>query len=449
MRALLIIFLNVFVLSQPIPGFTFDLKSDSSDSISSLLTLEEAIRTALANNPDLAAAKWDAVAAQARRNQAAGERLPRLSMVDGYAHHVDVQRLLPVRQPGDPSILSRDIVSGDLVISLPLFTGGRLVNQVRAAELLRQAAEHRLAHTSKELVFNVSSVFFSILAQRHVIESLEFSQHTLEEHLKRVEALVEAQKAARVDLMRTEVRLADVSQRLVQERNVAAIQRRALANLLGMTEHDRQLSLQGDLESEEKVMIPDSETALEMALAARDDYLSARSALEAQSRNVDVAKAGHWPTIALQGAYGARWAAGPKSGSGKSLDDIGRVGLAIELPLFEGGKVDARVQEESADYSAALERLRKIELQVRYEVEAAQLNISSARERSAAIQKAIDQAGESLRIEQQKYELGKGAIVDVLDAQAALLESQTNYFRVLAELHTAKAQFRLATGEER
>ncbi|RLB14308.1 MAG: TolC family protein, partial [Deltaproteobacteria bacterium] len=52
-----------------------------------------------------------------------------------------------------------------------------------------------------------------------------------------------------------------------------------------------------------------------------------------------------------------------------------------------------------------------------------------------------------LRIEQEKYQLGKGSIIDVLDAQSALLNAQTNYYRSLADYRTARAQLRLAVGE--
>ena len=63
------------------------------------------------------------------------------------------------------------------------------------------------------------------------------------------------------------------------------------------------------------------------------------------------------------------------------------------------------------------------------------------------MEKAVEQARESLRIEREKYNLGKGAIVDVLDAQSAMLDSQTNYYRALADYNTAIAQFRLAVGQ--
>jgi RNA polymerase sigma-70 factor (ECF subfamily) len=62
-----------------------------------------------------------------------------------------------------------------------------------------------------------------------VIESLEFSRKALQEHLTRVQDLIAAQKAAKVDQLRTEVRIADLKQRLAQEHNVVAVQQRVLA----------------------------------------------------------------------------------------------------------------------------------------------------------------------------------------------------------------------------
>jgi outer membrane protein TolC len=61
----------------------------------------------------------------------------------------------------------------------------------------------------------------------------------------------------------------------------------------------------------------------------------------------------------------------------------------------------------------------------------------------------VEQAEEGYGIEQDKYNLGKGTIVDVLDAQAALLEAQSTYYRALADHEIAKAQLRLARGETR
>jgi outer membrane protein len=412
------------------------------------LTLQLAIETALENNPEVAARNWDVTAAEARRDHASGARLPRLGVVGQYNHHMDEQRLLSARRDGEPGIFTRDVVSSDLVLSVPIFTAGRLDNEVKAAELLRQAASQRLARSREELVFSVSSVFYSILSQRYVIESLLFSRKTLEEHVKRIDALVAAKKAAKVDRMRTDVRLADIEQKLVREKNLLSVQQRILANLLGLKGSDVELLPSGELEPQEKYPVPNLDAALSSAWKSRGDYKAARSSLEAQAKKVDSARSGHWPTVSVQGKYGGRFAVGSPTGGGDEQVDAGQVGLMLEVPLFEGGQVDANIREQQAGLHAARERLRLLNLQVRLEVESALLDVQSFRERASAIRKSIVQAKESLRIEQQKYNLGKGTIVDVLEAQAALLESETTYYRVLSEYHTAIAQLRLAMASE-
>lgn len=410
------------------------------------VALEDAIRIALASNPELAAIAYDAAAAGAQREFTASQRLPSLHAVAGYTRYLDEQRLLGARENGEPGVFSRDIFPGDLVVSLPLFTGGRISREARAAELLQLAAEQRLSRTREELVFNVSSVFYGILAQRRVIESLEFSRTTLQGHLTRVQELIAARKAAKVDQLRTEVRVADLAQRLARETNVLAIQTRVLANLLGL-DGQADVDPAGTLEMA-SVSIPATDQAMAGALGSRPDYLAARAALEAQAQAVDAARAGHWPTVALQGAYGGRWAADPtdKPSGVDRADDVGRVGVVVDVPIFDGGRIGAKVREQRCKLSAARERLRRLELQVRLDVEAAALNIASASERVAATDKAIEQARESLRIEREKYDLGKGSITDVLDAQSALLDSQTTYYRALADHNVAWAQLRLAMG---
>lgn len=154
------------------------------------------------------AAAYEASAAKARRDTASGRRLPSLNLVGGYNHYLESQRLIPAEENFEIGAFSRDIFAADLVVSLPLFTGGQITSEIKAAELLQMSAEHIPARTKEELVFTVFSVFYGILAQRHVIESLEFSRQALQEHDKRIYDLIAARKAAKVDQLHTEVRIA-------------------------------------------------------------------------------------------------------------------------------------------------------------------------------------------------------------------------------------------------
>jgi outer membrane protein TolC len=171
---------------------------------------------------------------------------------------------------------------------------------------------------------------------------------------------------------------------------------------------------------------------------------------------VDVARAGHYPNVNLVGSYGYRGTGvygvyddrNPQHATdrGPFYDDDGQVGVVATLPLFEGGRIEAKVKEEISALAAAQERLRKLSLQIRQEVETAILDVDSSSERVKATATAIEQARESLRIETLKYNLGAGVITDVLDAQTALLVTETTYYRVLADFYTALARLKLAVG---
>ena len=408
----------------------------------SRLTLEQCIGIALKNNPEIAKNTWNTKTAMAEKDIAQGRLWPEIGVVGGYTHYHD-DRLITPRRPGGQDVLdfTDELISGGIVLSMPLYTGGRLRNEVKATKQITQSAQYQLLRSKEELVFNVSNVFYSMLGQQAVIKSLIFSQKALEEHHKRVTELLNAQKAAKVDLLRTEVRLADIEQQLLRERNVLNIQHALLANLLGLDQQDKYFEIEGELTG------VDFSTSIDQritsAFKSRQDYRSLESRANAQQKKLDIAKAGRLPEISLHASYGNQW-----DTDSSQDNEVGQVGILLVMPLFEGGRIDAKVRREHSRLRAQKEALRKLQLQIRLELETSVSNIESTRARIDVTQKAVEQSKESLRIEREKYDYGKGAIVDVLDAQSAMLESQKNYYRALAEYNTALAQFRLAVGEQ-
>ncbi len=409
------------------------------------LTLDDCIKIALESNPEIAQKKWDIETALAEEDISRGQLWPSISAEAGYTHYLDDQRLIPARSPAEIATFTEDIFSGDIVLRMPLYTSGRLESQAKASEHLAQSAKHQFIRSRRELIFNISNVFYSILGQKEVVESLVFSQKALQEHRKRVQELLDSQKAARVDLLRTEVRLADIDQKILRERNVLVIQKSILANLMGIEDLKEPVELQGRLEPND--FTTNLSQSFAVAVDQRNDYQATKARVEAQNKNLDAAKAGRGPVISLEAAYGNRWAAGSTMGGSNMSEDVGRIGVVAVFPLFEGGQIDARIRRERSRLSAERQGLRKLQLQIQLEVETAVSNIESTKARISSIEKALEQAKESLRIEREKYDLGKGTIVDVLDAQAALLEAQTSYFRALADYNVAIAQWQLAVGE--
>lgn len=413
------------------------------------LTLDRAVAIAVNNNPEIAATGWDVEVAEQRRRLSAAAGQPILSLEGGIQRYLDDQRLVPARFNGEVGFFDETISRADLVLRMTLYSGGRITNEIGSNELLRLAEEKRLAFSRQELAFNVTSTFYAILSQREVIRSLQFSQQVLTEHRNMVSDQLAVQKAAPIDLLRTEVRLADLGQSLVREENVQAVQHQVLLSLLGIDGGDERLEIAGDLNPP---LPTDSDVAelVSLALQQRGDYLAAQDRVAAMEKRVAAARAGFLPSLSLTASYGARIAGVSDSARIAGVDeqeDTGSIGIGLSVPLFDGGRAAAAVGLERAGWEAARSRLRQRALQIRREVKTAALAIQSGHKRVETTEQAIDQAQESLRIQRMKFELGSGSLTDLLDAQSALLQSETNYVRAVADVHIATAQLRFVTGE--
>lgn len=406
-------------------------------------TLEECLEIAERNNPDLAQLKAITESNRAETGIARSKVRPQLRGELGFQHSIDAQSMVKPRKVGDRIPYVDDIFSGDLVLSAPLYTANKLQNRVKHAKLHTQAALQNFERSKRELIFNVANTFYSMLGQKQVIESLHFSQKAMQSHLNQVSQFVLAKKAAKVDLLRTEVRLADIEQKLIREKNILNVQRTILFNLMGIsiTEPSRCI-LDGELAL--SIEDTDWQEQLSQILNQRQDYQSLMAKVDAQKKLLSIARSERQPEVHLRGSYGNRWTGAVADGRS---EEVGQIGIVANFPVFDGGRINATVNKEKQKLQQLEEMLRELKLKIQLELKVAKLNIESTQARIKVTQKAIEQAKESLRIEKEKYEKGKGVIVDVLDAQTALLESQTNFYRALADFNTANAQLKLASGE--
>lgn len=419
-----------------------------ADQAPRALTLADALELALLQNPDVAEAQSRVAESAARLQAARSGGWPTLKARGAYDYWTEDQRLMPATRNGDQGVFGAQTLGVELIASLPLYTGGRVSGETDAAAWNRQGAEDQLMRVRESLVYQVTAMFYGLLAQDEVLRSLETAVRAMDEQQRSIAALVKAEKAARVDLLRANVRRAELYERQVRERSNRTVQQRAWAALLGLDDAAAP-EARGQLRMREVAACPGAAECMQQALARRADYRAAQAAVAAAGAGVRAARAGYRPAISAQASYGARWMPDPSDQPDAADDqsDVGRAGLVVEAPLFDGRLTRAKVAEQKARQRGAQERLRKLELQIRFEVETALSDIAAAGERVQTAEQAVGQADESFRVMQEKYDLGKGTMTDVLDAQTALVIAQTTHARALADLAVADARRRLAIGE--
>lgn len=399
------------------------------------LTLHDCVSETLAANHLLLARSAESDAARARAEGSRAARLPRLFVQGATQHTTDAYRLEPPTANNQPGIFTRDTWQTTAGVSMPLYAGGRLVAEENATRFLAAAASGDLAFARQTLAVRVVAIYHDALALRAVIRSLDQSRATLSAQIERIDALLRQQKAAEVDRLRVAVRLARVEQNAVEARSRLENAQTTLAVLMG-----REPSADWEL-ADELIAPEDPQSSIAGYVLMRADEAAARARVASASEQVRAARAAWLPGVDAIAAYGLRADTGGSEEYGSGV-----VGLGLTWNIHDFGRTKARVSESQAALRAREEAATETGLQRRLELANADAGVRSAIARIEASRLAVDQARESLRIEQKKYEFGHGTATDVLDAQAAADEAESLRARALADYAISLAARDLATG---
>lgn len=401
----------------------------------SSLTLNDCLRESLSANHTLLARSAAAAAAAARAKGSTAARLPKLFAASSAQHTSDPYRLQPATENNQSGLFTRGTWQATAGVSVPIYAGGRLVAEQDAARLLAEAASSDLAFARQSLAVRVVTLYEDALALRAVIRSLDQSRATLTAQVERIDALLRQQKAAEVDRLRVAVRLAREEQSAIEARNRLEIIQATLAVLMGR-EPSASWQLADNLNAPAEPAVSPS--------ASRDqraDEAAAQARSASAGQQVRSARSGYWPTVEGVATYGPR--ADFHSGEDYNL---GFAGVALTWNIWDFGRTKSRVSEARANLRAREEAAAETTLQRRLELANAEAGVRAAAARIEASRLAVEQAQESLRIEQRKYELGQGTITDVLDAQSATVESESLRARALADHSISLAARDFAAG---
>jgi membrane fusion protein (multidrug efflux system) len=160
----------------------------------------------------------------------------------------------------------------------------------------------------------------------------------------------------------------------------------------------------------------------------RPDLTAARLRAEAAGDKIKAAKADFYPNIQLSAYFGLQSLG--LGAFGKSGSDIGGVGPAVTLPIFDGGRLRAAYGVAGADYDAAVADYDATLIRALREVADAAASSHSLTERLGESRKALEASREAHDIALQRYRGGLSNYLDVLTAEDALIADQ----RAVADL---------------
>ena len=415
------------------------------------VSLAQAVHSALQQNPAFRTSEDDAEAARARLKQVQSAWYPR------FDFHQDFTRgNNPVYVFGT-KLTQRQFTTTDFALNRlntptpfdnfqtrfdgrwQLFDSGQTLFHQRSAKKLVSIADFQTEQARQDLILEVVRAYYGIRVLEESKKAADGAVKTAEATAQRMEAMHTAGTVVDSDLLSAKVFLAEMKDRQIRAQNDLAMAEMQLARLMGLPV-ENQLDLAGML-SEPAISTKTLEEWTRTGLAERPALRAAQLQEMAVDDERKAAKAEFGPTIALFGTTerDAMTLAGP-SGTNWTA------GARLDFNLFAGGATKARLAEATANANKAKHNVEWFRSGVALEVRKAFLDAEAAEQRAAAARDAADQAKESLRIVQNRYEAGLTTITELLRAQTAQLDARTLYLNALQDWQVAQAQLERAAG---
>lgn len=414
------------------------------------LTLDEAMDYARSHSPDVTASSQRTLAAAARTRAARGERGPTLGFnytlrtgnnpLDAFADKLNARGV--AASDFDPAQLNHPGTStlnmAQLSAQWPLYTGGRLRAELRAAQAAEHASTLDLDRRREDVAARAANAYLDAQAAQAQLAIADDAVAAARRHADTTRALVAQGRIVPSDALTAQVYLAGVESRRVQARTQVDLSLDRLKLAMGMP-------LDASVEIAPMSASPVVDTsaplsALEAnALATRRDLAALRLTAQSRLAGVDAARAQDKPQISLNA--NTTW----YDDTGRSSAGSWSVMGVVRQSLYDGAVADSRAAAARYEAQAAQAQVAGLEQAIRNDVRQALAMQREALARRAIALDNVTRAHEAVRLIRKRYGEGRTILIDLLQAERALVDARRE--ALAASLDLAKAQIALKLAE--
>jgi len=425
------------------------------------MNLEEAVRIALRQNPDILSAAQEIRFTQGKFVEIRAQAIPQLNINSGYNQQ---GMELATNGRSGPSTITIPTGSGDPIVlqsgssqtqnktwniqfaaSQLIYDGGAVVSGIRSAIAGENSAFYSLRSKIDSIIAQVKTNFYQVVLNRALIVAQEQSVTLLQQQLQDQQNRYEAGTVPRFNVLQAEVALANAKPPLIQAQNAYRIALYQLVRLLGMDYpkgHPSEVpfNIVGFLAYAPRKI--DTDQSIRVAVARNPSLKAQRELILAEAANVNAQFAGFLPTISATAGYEITNNLGSLNLSDNVEDWF--FGATGSWAIWDGLATVGRVQQAKARMKQASINYDNSVRQVILDVQQAISNLQQARETIDSQEASVVQGMEALRLSQERLDAGAGTQLDVLNAQVSLLQSQTfvlqaryNYIVSLAQYDQA------------
>lgn len=424
-------------IATPVPGVA---AGPAPEELKAPLTLGKALEIAFLYSPDIQGALAGVEKGRGQLREARARFNPSFNVEASTM----LQGPATTLQLGEQTVelVPDTITNASLSFLLPLDISHRLGHARDLARYGLQMEYLTMVGVSENVILNVKSAYYNLL---RACGQQEVAQSAVDVSAKRLENTRSRQKAgtvAQFDVTAAETELANLRQQLISAQSRVYIAQSQLNAVMGV---DVNCPTQVVLETPPvDIKTVDVPGAVERAYARRPEIKATQLAVTAGRTTTKLERAALRPSLGVTGT--ANFNPEPTGFAGEKL--TWHAGLALSMPIWDGGVTKARVEQAQAGSAAARETLQRTRLNIAHEVRAAALNLQDAALRTATTAQAVTLAEEALRLANVRYQAGIAVSVEVTNAEAQLTQAKFNQVNAGYDYAIALAQLQRAQSDQ-
>ncbi|MCQ8103358.1 TolC family protein [Methylomonas sp. SURF-2] len=421
-----------------------------ADSGPSPHTLEQAMDTALANNPELGIMQARIDQANAQLGEALANFYPQIKASLSYLHSdnpaqafamIIAQRRLSFTGSDFNHPGGVDNYRPQVTASYSLFRGGRDYYGKQAAELGVETSEYEKSATRNQLLNNVTAAYYGELAAMEAHAISRRSIEAVQSELAQSKIRFDAGTVLKSDVLSLEVQLAEARDAEIQAANAIEMAQSMLKTLLGLGAGES-----FPIDSARPTALPDTPASFDdllgQALARHPELMAAEKRVAMAEQKVKMAQAAHLPRADAFVSYGSD----SKDLAYSANRDNVTAGVMVEVDIFSGFATQENIKKAEHELTAALESARQTRLRIENQLKSAQLKLQDALSRAEVAGIAVDSAEEALRLVNEQRRAGVVTVTRYIEAEVARDKAHSRQINARFDALRAEAELKQATG---
>jgi outer membrane protein TolC len=393
------------------------------------MTLDEAIATAVSKSTEVSLANSKVTTSKYEVDNVKNTAYPDFKISGQYQRLTEPTLKLKIPLESDDSGTGdggttaspkvNQVMLGQATLSLPIFAGGKIKNNIKVSENLAQAEVYN-AKSTKEQVALQALVLYTNLYKAN--ESVSLIQEYLKSAQQRVKDFTAMEKnglLARNDLLKSQLQASNVEISLEDAKKNVSVINYQLVTLLKLPENT--LIVPTDVADTFKKSLLTPEVNSEEAVSLRNDLEAIRWQQKAAEANVKVAKAAYYPSLSFLSGYTAL-----DIQNVASVYNAVNFGVGLSYDVSDIFKNSKRVKAASSRAEESRQQVELMTDRVKVQVQQAQENYKLSLKQDAVYNEAMEQATENYRIVKDKYDNGLVDTNDLLEADVDQLLSKIN-----------------------